>query len=77
MAADVPDSKTYVHALAALAMDGVVRGSLSMTRTEAFVLWWMALGAGILGVVGAGVISLHRELKRLSPLRLPNVRKGQ
>ena len=61
MAADVPDSKTYVHALVDLAYDGIVQGELAMSRTEAFVLWWLALAAGVFGVVGAGAIHLRRK----------------
>lgn len=64
MAADVPDSKTYVHALYALARDGIVRGELAMSRPEAFVLWWLALGAGLVGVAGGGAIYLRRESAR-------------
>ena len=61
MAADIPDSKTYVHALVALARDGIIRGELAMSRAEAFILWWLALAAGVLGVVGAGAIHLRRK----------------
>lgn len=66
MTADVPDSKTYIHALVALARDGILRGELSMSRPEAFILWWLALGAGVLGAVGAGAIRLRRESARLA-----------
>lgn len=66
MTTDVPDSKTYVHALIDLAHDGIIRGELSMSRIEAFILWWLALGAGILGVIGAGALHLRRESIRLA-----------
>lgn len=61
---EIPDSKTYPRALYALARDGVLRGRLSMSRPEAFVLWWLALGAGLLGVTFAPLLAVTNRLRR-------------
>lgn len=45
MTVEVPDSKTFPRAVAALAWRGVVRGDFPMSRREAAVLWFLAVGA--------------------------------